>query len=122
MRQVACKHVVASCQAPSALRACWLRFGTYVMWRVCHMTHVVHICTTYMHSMQVDDAEQFMLEVVQPWAQQKATNGSPLPVILHGTSMGGLVVRTYLCATRRVVCGWSPHLHCSICAAEEYWL
>jgi alpha-beta hydrolase superfamily lysophospholipase len=41
----------------------------------------------------VDDAEQFLEEAVHPWVAKQSNNGSRVPVVVHGTSMGGLVVR-----------------------------
>ena len=40
----------------------------------------------------VDDCEQFLTEVVTPWADELAPG---TPIILNGTSMGGLAVRLF---------------------------
>lgn len=39
----------------------------------------------------IDDVEQFLLEVVQPWRDAQP---APLPLYIVGPSLGGLVVRT----------------------------
>ena len=45
----------------------------------------------------VDDTELFLEEVVRPWVKQQQTeeDTKALPLVLHGTSMGGLVVCFY---------------------------